>query len=155
MVPLNAASIEKGSAGLLCEKDGGSTRRNGELEARRLERAPMRLCFGEPRLKLMGVELLVLGEERALRTDGMEGEAVSGGLVREGEATRENLEGLENPSLVLDFLLGELKMDGSTFSESSSSKMEGARRLPVEGVRDGFSAEVKLELGVMAAVYRV
>ena len=31
--------MEKGSLGLLCEKEGGSTRRNGELEARRLETA--------------------------------------------------------------------------------------------------------------------
>jgi hypothetical protein len=80
MLPLSAASMEKGRPGLLLEvKDGGSTRLKGELEARRLERRPMRLCLGEPRLRLMGVELVVLGfgEERALRTEGM-----AGGVLR-------------------------------------------------------------------------
>jgi hypothetical protein len=88
----------------------------------------------------MGVELLVFGEERALRTEGMEGDAVMGALLDlEGEVNRVNWEGFEkvNPSApaVLDFLEGELKMEGSTFSESSSSNTEGARRLPVDGFR--------------------
>lgn len=146
--------MEKGSAGLLCEKDGGSTRRNGELEARRLVRAPMRLCLGEPRLRPIGVDVLVFGDDRALRTDGTDGEAVSGEVFFEGEVTRLNFEGFENPSLVLDFLVGELKIEGSTFSESSSSKTEeGARRLPVDGVGVGFRGDVKLELGVMASKF--
>lgn len=48
MVPLSAASMEKGSAPW--EKESGSTRRKGELDARRLEIAWRRLFFGEPRL---------------------------------------------------------------------------------------------------------
>lgn len=134
MLPLRAASIEKGSAGLDCENDGGSTRRKGELEARRFERRPTRLFFGEPRLWLMGVEVLVLGDEIALRTEGAAGEAVTGRLsFEDGDVIKEKLTGLENPSIVLDFLVGELKMEGSTFSESSSSNTAAARRLPVEG----------------------
>lgn len=154
MVPLRAASMEKGSAGLLCaEKEGGSMRRKGELEARRLERAPMRLCFGEPRLWLMGVEVVVFGEERALRTDGMEGEAVSGSLVLSGEGTMANFDGLENPSVVFGFLVGELTLEGSTFSASSSSKMAGPRlRFPVDAVGLGLSGEAngEIESGVKA-----
>lgn len=151
MVPLRAASMEKGRAGLLWGYEGGSTRRKGELEARRLEMALMRLwILGEPRLLLTGVEVVVVGEERALRTEGTEGEAVRAGLAGfEGEATRENLGGLEKSEVVLLFLVGELKMDGSMFSESLSSKME-ARRLPVEGVREPLSGEEKVEAGVMA-----
>jgi hypothetical protein len=44
-----------GTAGLLWLKEGGSTRRNGDDEARRLEMALMRLCLGDPRLLLMGL----------------------------------------------------------------------------------------------------
>lgn len=126
--------MENGSAGLLWEKAGGSTRLKGELDVRRLERRPMRLCFGDPRLRLMGVELLVFGDERAFRTEGIAGEEeTEDGLGLDGEVMSENLEGLDNPSTVLDFLVGELKMEGSTFSESSSSNTDGARRLPVVG----------------------
>jgi hypothetical protein len=151
MVPLSAASMEKGSAGL-CEKEGGSTRRNGEVEARRLEMAWMRLFFGEPRLWLMGVDLAVLGEERDLRMDGTEvaGEAVSETLDLAGEATMENLAGFTKPwLLVRDFLVGELKADGSAFSQSSSSKMSASRwRLPVDEGALGLDGHAKL--GVMA-----
>ena len=122
MVPLSAASMENGNAGLLCaEKEGGATRRKGEVEARRFERTPTRLCLGDPRLWAMGVDLAVLGEERALRIDAVDGEAVRGLTALKGEGTSENLDGFENPSEVLDFLMGELKIEGSTFSESSSS----------------------------------
>lgn len=142
--------MEKGSAGLLCtEKEGGSMRRKGELEARRLESRPMRLCLGEPRLWAMGVELV----DKALRTDGTDGEAVRGSALFTGDATSENLDGLENPSEVFDFLVGELKKEGSTFSESSSSKMAGPRaRLPVEAVGLGLRGEANLEFssGVIA-----
>ena len=121
-MPLSAASMEKGRAGLLWVKDGGSTRRKGELEARRLEMAFMRLCFGEPRLVVMGVDLAVLGDERALRIDGMGGEVPRLVLGCTGEVKRENLAGLTRPaSLVLDLLVGELKTEGSMFSESPSS----------------------------------
>lgn len=79
--------MENGRLGLLWEKEGGSTRRKGELEARRLERSPIRLCFGDPRLRPMGVELLVLGfgDERALRTEGIVGVAVIDGLGLDGD----------------------------------------------------------------------
>lgn len=130
---MRAASIENGKAGLLWGNEGGSTRLNGELEARRLERRPIRLCLGEPRLWLIGVEVLVFGEERALRTEGIEGEAVLAGIGLDGEVNRENCDGFDSPSNVLDFFVGELKIDGSAFSESSSSKTDGARRLPVTG----------------------
>jgi len=99
----------------------------------------------------MGVELTVFGDERALRTGGMEGETVRGALILDGEVMSEKLEGLENPSVVLDFLVGELKIEGSTFSESSSSKMAGARRLPVDCVWVGFKGEAKAEWDEMAA----
>lgn len=140
--------MEKGSAGLLwAEKEGGSTRRKGEVEARRLERAPMRLCLGEPRLWLMGVEVVVFGEERVLRTDGMEGEAVRGSLALSGEGTSAKVDGLENPSVVLDFLEGELEVAGLVFSSSSSSKMAGPRlRFPVDAVGLGLSGDANLEL---------
>lgn len=142
--------MEKGREGLLCaEKEGGSTRRKGELEARRLERTPMRLCFGDPRLWAIGVEAVVFGDERALRTDGMDGEAVRGSLADlSGDGMSENFDGLENPSVVFDFLVGELKMEGSTFSASlSSSKMAGPRlRFPVDAVGLGLSGDANLEL---------
>jgi hypothetical protein len=122
MEPLSAASMENGKLGLLCAKEGGSTRRNGELDARRLEMAWRRLFLGEPRLLVMGVDFAVLGDERALRTDGTEGVAVSG---LTGDVKIENWAGLTNPAsqllLVLDFLVGLLKIEGSMFSESASS----------------------------------
>jgi hypothetical protein len=137
--------MEKGRLGLLCVKDGGSTRRKGELEARRFEMAWRRLFFGEPRLLEIGVDLAVFGDESALRTDGTEGVALrllAVGLV--GEVKMENLAGLMYPAslllAVLDFLVGLLKMDGSMFSESASSKISGARwRLPVDGVGIDFT----------------
>lgn len=65
---------------LLGVNEGGSTRLKGELEARRLDRSPTRLCLGEPRVREIGVEFVVLGlgEERALRTEGTEGVAKKG-----------------------------------------------------------------------------
>lgn len=83
----------------------------------------------------MGVDFVVLGDDRALRTDGIEGVIVIDTLGFCGEVKSENCEGLEHPSLCLAFLLGELKSEGSRFSESSSSKTDGAwRRFPVAGV---------------------
>lgn len=136
--------MEKGSA--FCEKEGGSTRRKGELEARRLETAARRLFFGEPRLWLMGVDLAVLGEETVLRTDDMEvaGEAVRDRLDRAGVAPKENRAGFTTTSLVVrDFLEGELETTGSVFSQSSSSKISGSRwRLPMEAGALAFSGHL-------------
>ena len=66
IVPLKAASIEKGRA-LDCPdvlpKLGGSIRRNGESDVRDFfDSRPTRLCFGEPRLLEM---LPVVGGEVA------------------------------------------------------------------------------------------
>jgi hypothetical protein len=145
MVPESAASMLNGSDGLLCVNEGGSTRRNGEDEARRLVMALMRLCFGEPRLLLMGVDFAVLDGVRILRVDRVEGVALSDTLFT-GEETRLNLEGLmkskSRVELVLDFLVGEAKTEGSMFSESASSKISGARwRLPIDVVGVGFMGE--------------
>jgi hypothetical protein len=158
--------MEKGRAGLLSEKEGGSTRRTVELDARRLEMAWTRLFLGDPRLQLMGVDLAVLGEETVLRTEEREdaGEAVMdlagvvvseylAGLVKASAAERDGLvktslterDGLVKTSLaVRDFLGGELKAPGSTFSASSSSKMSGSAsrwRLPVEGAAVGLMGD--------------
>jgi hypothetical protein len=51
---------------------------------------------------------------------------------------------MSKAELVFDFLVGELKTEGSMFSESWSSKISGARwRLRVDGVELGFMDEVK------------
>ena len=148
MVPLSAASMEKGSAP--GEKEGGSMRRKGEVEARRLETACRRLFLGEPRLWLMGVDLAVLGEESDLRVDGREvaGEAVRETLELAGDATMENRAGFTNPWLLVRVFLvgvGELKAAGSVFSQSSSSKISGSRwRLPVDDVALRFNGHAKL-----------
>lgn len=94
MEPLSAASMEKGRLGLLMPKEGGSTRRKGDVDARRLEMAWRRLFFGDPRLLVMGVDLVVLGDAWALRTDGTEGVALRLELVLAGEVKREKLAGL-------------------------------------------------------------
>lgn len=138
--------MENGTEGLLWVKEGGSTRLNGELEARRLEMAWRRLFFGEPRVLLIGVDFAVLGDERALRTEGTAGEASRLMLDLTGDVKSENFAGLTKPaSLILFFLVGEQKMEGSMFSESPSSKISGARwRLPVDGAGEGFNEDEKL-----------
>jgi hypothetical protein len=150
--------MEKGNAP--CEKEGGSTRRKGELDARRLETALRRLFFGEPRLWLMGVDFAVFGEERDLRTDGREvaGEAVRETLDLAGDATREKRAGFTKSWLLeRDFLVGELKTAGSAFSQSSSSKISGSRRrLPMDEGALGFNGHAKLGvLGDDRAAQRV
>jgi hypothetical protein len=127
-VPLRAASMEKGRPPVVELKEGGSTRRNGEDENRRpLERRPTRLCFGEPRLCEMGVALVVAGteSERFFRLR-LETEGELKGVVKTealGAASmRLNVEVLTGvPSKPLAFLDGEVRMLGSTFSESKSS----------------------------------
>ena len=85
------------------------------------------MFFGEPRLLEMGVDLAVLGDESALRTDTTEGVALRLTLLGlTGEVKIEKLAGLMYPAsmlllAVLDFLVGLLKTEGSTFSESASS----------------------------------
>jgi hypothetical protein len=161
MVPERAASMLKGSEGLLWEKEGGSTRRKGEDEARRLVMALMRLFLGEPRDLVMGVERAVLEGVRILRVDRAEGVALSETLFT-GDETRLNLEGLmESKSrveLVLDFLVGEAKTEGSMFSESRSSKISGARwRFPVEVEveGEGFMGESKRDETAVGHAFRL
>lgn len=96
----------------------------------------------------MGVDLAVLGEESDFRMDDREvaGEAVRETLALAGEATMENLAGFTKPLLLVrDFLVGELKMAGSVFSQSSSSKISASRwRLPTDSVALGFNGHAKL-----------
>ena len=146
--------MENGSPGLLWANDGGSTRLNGEPVLRRLERRPIRLCLGEPRLRLIGVELVVLGrcDESAFRTEGIEGEAVTDGTDLDvGDVKMENWAGFEYASPVLDFLVGELKIEGSTFSASSSSNSNAARRLLPEdwtGLPSGDEKVDEMAIGI-------
>jgi hypothetical protein len=121
--------------------------RRGVDEARRLVMALMRLFLGDPRLLLIGVDLVLEGV-RILRVDMTEGVALADTLLT-GDETRLNLEGLTKSKsrveLVLDFLDGEAKTEGSMFSESTSSKISGARwRLPVDWVGVGFMGASKL-----------
>jgi hypothetical protein len=155
MVPERAASMLNGRDGLDWLKEGGSTRRKGDDEARRcFEIALMRLFLGDPRDLLIGVDF-VLDGVRIFRVDITDGVALSETLLDE---TRLNLEGFTKSKsrveLVLDFLVGEAKIEGSMFSESASSKISGARwRLPVDCMGDGFMGESKLE--VMAVKTRL
>jgi hypothetical protein len=57
--------------------------------------------------------------------------------------------------VVLDFLLGDAKIEGSMFSKSTSSKTSGARwRLPVDAVGIGFEGESKLEETAIGHTFR-
>lgn len=128
IVPLRAASMEKGRPVGVELKDGGSTRRKGEDEKRRpLDRRPTRLCLGEPRLWEMGVGFVVAGteSERFVRLR-LETEGELKGVVKPEDlglaSTRLNEEGLTGvPLKPFAFLDGDATMLGSTFSESSSS----------------------------------
>ncbi len=143
MVPPRAASMgNRGAVLLLRVKEGGSTRRKGELDVHRLDRRPTRLSLGDPRLRLMGVEEAAFGKSNALRTEGVgtgvveiRPEGILEMLVLAGWDTGVgmNWEGFNSPSLVLKRLVGELETEGSMFPEpKSSSKDEGGyRRLPV------------------------
>jgi hypothetical protein len=106
----------------------------------------------------MGVDLAVLGDESALRTDGTDGVALRLTLDLMGEVKREKLAGLMYPAslvlAVLDLLVGLLKTQGSMFSESASSKISGARwRLPVDGVGIDFSPCEDVKFGERAVAY--
>lgn len=115
------------------DDEGGSTRRKGEDEKRRLLRRPTRLCFGDPRLWAMGVLFAVFGTESE-RVLGLgfvapvlallkpsNGE-MTGVAVFLGASTRVNLNAFVGvPSTALPFFEGEKRMFGSMFSVSRSS----------------------------------
>jgi len=152
------------------EKQGGSMRRGLLLEVDlRLERREMRLCFGEPREEAMGVLAVVAGTERERGFLDL-GEAIGRLVTRlamgakreevaaEGDldvksnvgSVRTNLEAFCGvPSMFLERLEGELKIEGSMFSESMSSsknvgecrRFSGEDRLAFSGVdRDAWIA---------------
>ena len=107
-------------------KDGGSTRRKGDEEARRpLDSKPTRLCFGEPRLREMGVMLLVVGTDRDKAFRFMaETAGVLAGVVIKLKCCFVEFMGV--PSKPLAFLEGDPRMLGSMFSVSKlSAKMSG------------------------------
>jgi len=165
-VPERAASMVKGREGVEGLKRGGSMRRKGLEEKRRLlvERRPTRLCFGEPRLWVMGVVFVLMGTEterdlglglmlpvQAL-PETTKGE-LAGVVVSFGASTRVNLETLLGvPSMALLFLDGEKRMFGSMFSVSrSSSKGSGERRRFIGELRFALDGELKLAWADMAA----
>lgn len=125
MVPLRAASMEKGRAPApLVLNDGGSTRRKGEELARRpLESKPTRLCLGEPRLREIEEILLVVGTDRDRAFRLMTGELT--GVETRLKCCFVDFMGV--PSKALAFLDGEARMFGSTFSLSNSSKVSGEK----------------------------
>jgi hypothetical protein len=83
MVPERAASMLNGRDGLDWLKEGGSTRRKGDDEARRcFEIALMRLFLGDPRDLLIGVDF-VLDGVRIFRVDITDGVALSETLLDE------------------------------------------------------------------------
>jgi len=162
IVPERAASMVKGREGVDGLKRGGSTRRKGPEEQRRLlvERSPKRLCLGEPRLCAMGVAVVLVGTE----TERGFGFGLMLLVVGKGEltevvvedfdaSTRTNLETLLGvPSMALLFLDGEKKMFGSMFSVSnSSSKGSGEKRRFIGELRVAFDGEVRLAWAIMAA----
>jgi len=161
IVPERAASMVKGREGVDGLKRGGSTRRKGLEEQRRLlvERSPTRLCLGEPRLCAMGVAVVLVGTEteRGLGFGLMllvvwKGE-LTGVVVEDFDAsTRANLETLLGvPSIALLFLDGEKKRFGSMFSVSNSSKGSGEKRRFIGELRVAFDGEVRLAWAIMAA----
>jgi hypothetical protein len=125
IVPLRAASIlnESVAVAFSALNLGGSTRRKGEELARRpLERRPTRLCLGEPRLREIGVKVVVVGtdSDRALRV--IAGDCATG-VVNKLNIGFADLNGV--PSEPLDFFEGDMRILGFTFSESNSSKVSG------------------------------
>ncbi len=97
---------------------------------RRLERIPTRFFFGDPRLAFIGVAVVVAGREIGVGFDKGDERRVENG-VDVGLANVDAASAKTNfgafwgvPSRVFDRLLGELKMEGSMFSESFSSSKE-------------------------------
>ena len=122
-VPLSAASRLNGRDEVLREANGGSIREKG-AETRRFLLSPVALRFGDlPAGAVIGARGDdILGLMGVLRRDGM----VGGGIDLDG--ARENVKGLNGFSTtsLLLFLDGELKIAGSMFSLSNSSKVEGS-----------------------------
>lgn len=85
----------------------------GEEDFRRLERMPTRLFFGDPRLALIGVALVVAGRETCVgldRTDEKRVEdGVAMGLLKGAASVSTNFDAFWGvPLRFLDRLLGEL-----------------------------------------------
>ena len=142
IVPLRAASMEKGSAAAEPEdlpKAGGSTRLNGVPlpDDRFLESSPTRLCFGDPRLLLMllvfkdAVKVFFLcptGDKRPVRRGA--GAEYGAGLLSSVASARKNWEGLTGVlSTPFDRFWGENGVVGARFSVSGSSAKRSCCRL--------------------------
>lgn len=89
MVPLSAASSEKGTLPPVREKEGGLMPWKGEDPDRRFESILTRLCFGDPRLVLMEVVAVesfesVGGLDMAFRGGIATGVEAADGRVKEG-----------------------------------------------------------------------
>ena len=126
-VPLKAASRLKGTV-LLPRNDGGSIRVYGADTLRGLLARSARFALGD--LPAGAVRGALGDDELALLVGVKAKEIVGGGMLDAGEGlgkvkagvvarTKAGLEGVL--SLHLLFLVGDKKMEGSTFSPSSSS----------------------------------
>ena len=136
--------MEKGRPLEVEEKDGGSIRRKGEEEARRfLERRPIRLCFGEPRLAEIGVVVVVVGTERESGLFTGNDTELSEEFVFEDSVVRMNLGLAGMASKFFERLEGELKITGSMFSPSElwSSSKEAAVKVRFPGEARGCFME--------------
>ena len=123
-VPLRAASRLNGRVEEPRVANGGSTRVNG-ADVRRLLLIPAVLRFGDrPAGAVKGARIEdVLARSGVTSRDGMVG---GGGIDFDVVILKvKGLTGLSNTSLLV-FFEGELKMAGSTFSPSKSSKLESS-----------------------------
>lgn len=126
MVPLSAASIEKGRA-----DDGlfnGSMRRKGVLIRRLDDNKLTRLfCGRHPRKSIVGVDVTDAGKEleKLICEDGF---SFEGAVLLTSRTNLFILIGV--PSIFLERLMGDMAKFGSTFSLSKSSerRSEGSRR---------------------------
>lgn len=128
-VPERAASRLKGSEEVEDRdalKKGGSMREKGAEVRRALlfsKLEPFRFVGDRPAGAVRGARGDdMLARAGVVRRDG------GGGMDLEGDMVKvKGLKDFSEPSLLL-FLLGELKLAGSTFSPSASSKMAGSKR---------------------------
>lgn len=155
-MPERAASMLNGRVGVEEPGAGASARRNGDDEERRLvlERRPMRLCLGEPRLWAMGVLFVVFGTVRdRLLGFGLAAPVLALPMPSKGEyfgvavclgaaSMRLNFDDFTGvPSTALPFFDGEKRMFGSMFSVSRSEsngsgerrRLSGALSWPLDG----------------------